>query len=149
MAQDSKEVVLEAHREVSTVLARVAAQRSRSSPKVSSLRDRGAAISEPARFWAGWLQSSESPSIDSVTAGVRLVAAKLRAGDIGFVYEHGVGQVAWLSTIAIELKADADKLPLDSPKRVRLIELSMRAQSAAAKLMMSMAALVQFQPKHP
>lgn len=147
MAQDSKQVVLEAHREVASILASVAVQRSKelqtNGRSASRLRNREAAISNPSQFWGGWLQSSDGPDIESVAASLRLAAAKMKAGDMSFVYESGLGQVAWLSTVAVELKGDADKLPIDSPKRARLIELSMRAQGAAAKLMLSLGALSQ------
>lgn len=141
MAQDVKDSVLEAQREVTSVLARVAARRGRQESRVSKLRDRGAAISDPSRFWGMCLQSSETDDIESVASSLRLAAAKMKAGDMGFVYESGLGQVAWLSAVAIELKGDADQLPLESAQRARLIELSMRAQSAAAKLMLSLGAL--------
>lgn len=152
MAHDSKETVQEAHREVAALLARVAAQRfkqERSGVRSASrLRNRGAAISDPSHYWAGTLQSSEGADIEEVAVSLQLAAAKMKAGDLSFVYESGLGQVAWLSTVAIELKADADELPLDSAKRARLIELSMRAQNAAAKLMLSLGALAKLRTEN-
>lgn len=147
---DAKQVVLSAHRDAAAVLAQWKIERSKSvrrevdaNPK--TLRDRGAAIMNPAGFWSKALASTDSRPLE-IEHGMRMAAAKLKAGDLDFVIESGLGQIAWLSALALELRGDADSLPVDSAARARLLALAMRAQGSSAKLMISLWALVRLGP---
>ncbi|OIQ70483.1 hypothetical protein GALL_479050 [mine drainage metagenome] len=148
--QDAKQVVLSAHRDAAAILAQWGVERSKVArgggvrvPK--TLKDRGAAIMNPAGFWARALEGSDSRPRE-IELGLKMAAAKLKAGDMAFVLESGLGQVAWLSALALELRGDADELPVDSAGRARLLALAMRAQGAAAKLMVSLGAMATMGP---
>lgn len=144
---DAKDVVLSAHRDAASVVAQWSIERAKGTAgRVSvrapkTLKDRGAAIMNPAGFWSRALESTDSQPRE-IELGIQMAAAKLKAGDLDFVLESGLGQVAWLSALALELRGDADSLPVDSAARGRLLALSLKCQGAAAKLVLSLGALV-------
>lgn len=145
MQENVEDKVRTAHGEIAAVVAQWRVERARESRRgglasPAKLLDRGAAITNPAGFWGEALASTDS-SHAAIEHGVLMAAAKLRAGDLSFVLESGVGQVAWLSALTLELAEDANRQPIDSAARVRLLQLAMRAQGAAAKLMLSLGAL--------
>jgi hypothetical protein len=144
--ESGKDEVIAANREAAAVVAQWLIDRSRQQRSSTGilprrLRDRGMSITNPAGFWTVALQSTDSNPRE-IEQGLKLAAAKLQAGDIGFVIESGLGQVAWLSALALELRGDADELPVDSAARARLLALSLRAEGSAAKLMLSLGALL-------
>lgn len=148
---DAQQAVLAAHRDAASIVAQWSIERAKNSggsgghtPR--TLKDRGAAIMNPAGFWARALESTDSRPRE-IEQGVRMAAAKLKAGDLDFVIESGLGQTAWLSALALELQGDADDLPVGSAARARLLALAMRAQGAAARLMLSLGALVRLGPE--
>lgn len=148
---DLQNEVLSAHRDAAAAIAAIAIERSkrtgvrsRSVPNV--LLDRGAPVTNPAGFWADALEGTDSRPRE-VEASIKLAAAQLKLGNLDFVIESGLGQVGWLSAMALELKKDADDLPVGSAERARLIGLSLRCQGAAAKLMLSLGALVRLGPE--
>lgn len=108
------------------------------------VRGGGAAILEPARFWAGSLV--EGSDFQAVANGLRIAAAKLMAGDTSFVMESCTGQLAWLSAFAVEMKAKADRPGIGASSQARYLTLSLRAQGAAAKLALSLAAMASVGP---
>jgi len=148
--EDAKQEVLAAHKDAAAVLAQWSIEPSKRAgradvgePKV--LKDRGAAIMNPAGFWARALESTDSRPRE-VELGLKMAAAKLKSRDLGFVMESGLGQVAWLSALALELRGDADELPVDSAGRARLLALTLKCQGAAARLMLSLGALAAMGP---
>lgn len=147
---ERKQEVMAAHGMVAKLMAQVVVERARGAPKGTrleprKLKDRGSAILSPSAFWGRALAATET-ELEDAALGIKMAAAKLKAGDLDFVIESGLGQVAWLSAVALELKGDADDQPVGSPARARLLALSMRAQGTAAKLMLSLGALVRVGP---
>jgi len=144
MREEVEQNVRAAHQDLATVLAQWRVYGAKRGAAGAShpgrMANRGEAIMNPAGFWAGALADPDS-SVEAIEHGVRVAAAKLRAGDLSFVFESGVGQVAWLSALALALAEDANSQPAGSGAHVRLLQLSMRAQGAAAKLMLSLGAL--------
>lgn len=148
---DVKNEVLAAHSEAASAISAFSIERakrtggggSRNAPRM--LKDRGAPVTNPAGFWAEALGSEESRPRE-VESAIKLASASLKLGNLDFVLESGLGQVGWLSAMALELKRDADDLPPESAGRARLIALSLRCQGAAAKLMLSLGALVRLAP---
>lgn len=140
----AEQKVIDAHQEVALVLSQwriaQAKDNNKGIARPAQLTDKGSAITNPSGYWAMALTSTDN-SKAAIELGLLLAAAKLRAGDISFVVESGIGQIAWLSALALELKEDADRQPVESAARARLIQLSLRAQGAAAKLMLSLGAL--------
>lgn len=141
----AEQKVIDAHQEVALVLSQwriaQAKDNNKGIARPAQLTDKGSAITNPSGYWAMALTSTDN-SKAAIELGLLLAAAKLRAGDISFVVESGIGQIAWLSSLALELKEDADRQPVESAARARLIQLSLRAQVAVAKLMLSLGALV-------
>lgn len=148
MKGKAEQQVREAHQEVALVMTQWRTLKAKASGRdityPANLKDKGSAITNPAGFWATALKSTDSPK-GTIESGILLAAAKLRGGDLGFVLESGVGQVAWLSSLALELKADADSQPVESSARERLLRLSLKAQGAAAKLMLSLGVAAQME----
>lgn len=149
---NDKEIeVIEANREVASLVAQMkvkATQNVGSSNRHKSLPEysnKVQASEKPANFWAWALSSNEERSdhsgLDSMGLVIKMAAAKLRAGDTSFVFESCLGQVNWLSATAVELKEQADTLPLDSAKRSRLLDQSFKFQNSASKLLLSLGAL--------
>jgi hypothetical protein len=151
MEGNAEQKVIEAHQEVALVLSQwriaQAKDNNKGVARPAQLTDKGSAITNPSGYWATALTSTES-SKAAIELGLLLAAAKLRAGDISFVVESGIGQIAWLSSLALELKEDADRQPVESAARARLLQLSLRAQGAAAKLMLSLGALAKMGDTH-
>lgn len=149
--ENQREVeVLKANKEIASIITQWRVEQSRKVGKGSvarpaRLQDRSPAILNPAGFWAVALANSGDGRVGEVEIeqAVRLTAAKVMSGDISFVVESALGQVAWLSALALEFKKDADNQPADSASRIRLLNLSLRAQGAAAKLMLPLIPVTQ------
>jgi hypothetical protein len=142
--------VIKANAEIASTIAQWKTLQARKSSKgnvalPARLKDRSPAITNPAGFWSMALTENKEGQVEvsEIEQSLKLTAAKIKAGDSSFVIESGLGQVAWLSSLAIELKADADDQPVDSVARERLLRLSFRAQGAAAKLMLSIGVMSQ------
>lgn len=140
--------VLKANKNIASIVAQWGLEQKRKVSKgnvarPAILQDRSPAITNPAGFWAVALTNNGDGRVGEleIEQSVKLTAAKLEAGDISFVVESALGQIAWLSSLALEFKQDADNQPAESSARIRLLNLSLRAQGAAAKLMMSLGAL--------
>lgn len=141
MKKNAEEKVNEAHKGVAIVVTQLLAQRAKNNNRgVAGLEDKGLSITSPRCFWAKALTRSDIPK-ETIEQEIKLASAKLRAGDLEFIIESGIGQVAWLSSISLELKEDADRQSASSVARERLIKLSLKAQEAAAKLILSLGAL--------
>ena len=144
MEGKAEQQVREAHQEVALVMAQWRTLKAKASKRdityPANLKDKGSAITNPSGFWATALTSTDSPK-GMIENGILLATAKLRGGDLEFVLESGIGQVAWLSSLALELKNDADSQPIESAARDRLLRLSLKAQGAAAKLILSLGGL--------
>lgn len=141
MDETDKQALLDAHHEAARVVAQsrlvdlIEARRGRNRGTVVR---RGDAVLDPAKFWAAALSSGGT--LAQAEDGLRLAAARLKAGDTAFVIESATGQLAWLSALAVEMKEKADKAGSANAFN-QFMALALRAQGAAAKLALSLAAL--------
>lgn len=145
MESEAELKIIKANSEVASVISQWRVEKLRKTSidvaRPSRLQDRSPAITNPAGFWSAALTSTGGISAVEIEQSVRLTAAKINTGDVSFVVESALGQIAWLSSLALEFKQDADEQPVESASRIRLLNLSLRAQNTAAKLMMSLGAL--------
>lgn len=126
-------------------LALRAAQRQRGMPMAEAPSGAaiGALIGEPAAFWAAAAANrlqGDDGTVGAVALATKLAAAKLAAGDMGFIRESLIGQAQWLGVIATKMMAQADgeKQP---DKVIGFIKLALAAQRQAAQSLASVAAL--------
>lgn len=148
MNEKLKQELYASHQQVALVLAqqmqemkRPQSLTTRRTDTDTVVRHRAAAILSPVKFWAASLLGDEPNSVAAVEDGLRVTAAKLLAGDISFVSESILGQIAWLSSLTLDLQQKAAQPGISYSAQCRYIELALRAQAAAAKVMLSLSAL--------
>ena len=103
---------------------------------------RVARVLNPCRLFAESM-AADVADVGDIERGLRMAAAKVKAGDMTFIHESLVSQALWLQNIAVDaLKmAEGGKRAADVE---RLAGLAIRAQAAAAKVLSSLAALNAF-----
>src|SRR5450830_837918 len=145
-----KEELTTVHCEIAGTLAQLMIERSKNRSEVVARSSTGvrssAAIMNPAGFWAEALAHGDTEP-GEIELGLRMAASKLKAGDMNFIIESSIGQVAWLSALALDIKTQADKLPSYAPNKPKLLAMSLRAQSNAAKLMLSLGEFIKMDGK--
>lgn len=94
---------------------------------------------DPCLLFAGVLVKDAADG-DAVARGLRLCAAKIRAGDTAFIYESLTGQVVMLQHIAAAALKLLGKHDSASVRAVT-VGTALKAQALAAKILTSLLAL--------
>ncbi len=87
---------------------------------------------------------NDSDERGDIARGIRMTAAKIRAGDRGYVFEALTGQAVWLQALALHL-GDVATTMQDNGRKVALCRLLLKVQAASAKTLASVAALSAFE----
>lgn len=89
---------------------------------------------------------NDSGERGNIARGIRMTAAKIRAGDRGYVFEALTGQAVWLQALALHL-GDVATTMQDNGRKVALCRLLLKVQAASAKTLASVAALSAFEER--
>lgn len=146
-----KDQLIEAHKNAAAALvagqrlaAKVAAR-----PRTGRERSRlvmdalGGSLANPAEFWsaASTIEArGDGTGVNALVLSNSYAAARLAAGDFGFIRESLLGQAGWCSVLAVKLAAEAAGEP-QTDKATQLYKLSMQAQRQAAQALATVAAL--------
>lgn len=103
--------------------------------------DGGGSVLDPCGWWAAAASTESEASPLDVANAIKLNAAKLQMGDMSFVVQSGLGQVAWLSAMSVNFANKANMHGVSYNQQGRYMDISLKAQTAAAKLMLALAAL--------
>ena len=106
---------------------------------------RVAMLFDPAVLYAQAAARLTTPDSDSVTVAdfaraIRMAAAKIRAGDQGYITESLLGQAVWLQALALRLSDYAASLK-DDKRKIALGGLLLKIQATATKTLATLAAI--------
>ena len=99
------------------------------------------------------LCGASDPDTDNVTRediaqGIRMTAAKIRAGDRTYIFESMLGQAIWLQALALQL-SDYTATSSHMPAKVALGSLLLKMQAVAGKMLASLAGLSCLEDRQP
>ena len=117
-------------------------------PGTGGPTDRARLLFEPAEMYARAIPKpagSNLPDTDNLNKGdyaraIRMMAAKIRAGDRGYIIESLLGQAMWLQATALNLSDYAAGVK-DERRKVLLCQLLLKMQVTSTKALASLAGI--------
>ena len=93
-----------------------------------------------AKLRAGIGPDNDTETHTDIARGIRMTAAKIRAGDRAYIFEALTGQSCWLQALALQLGEAATREP-DYGRKVGLGRMLLKVQAAAAKTLATVSGL--------
>lgn len=103
----------------------------------------GALLANPGAFWSGAAvceSFGDGEAVEPLALATRYAAARLAAGDFGFVRETLIGQANWAGVLAVKLAQRAEN-EAKPDNAMPWLKMALQAQRQAAAALCSAAAL--------